>query len=80
MELDKIKMQYKLGNKIREMIKEAGYKNFDDFAEDYGCCTKTVSRMVNNGINNLFQLIDICLFFQKDYKEVLKEIEEETKG
>ena len=43
-----------------------------DFAFDYGCDVRTVSRYINNGITKIQDIEDIAYYFSMDFLDFLK--------
>lgn len=54
------------GKHLKKLIK-ANYKSQQKFADDYGLDIRTVSRYVNEGINNVSTIQEFAEWFNVDF-------------
>ncbi|HBN12777.1 MAG TPA: hypothetical protein DD415_04090 [Clostridiales bacterium] len=61
------------GKNLKRLIKTSKYKTQEEFAYCFGTDVRTVSRWVNNGINNLDTLQEIAEFLGIEVLELLND-------
>lgn len=58
--------QMKAGLKLKKLINE-NYSSQEEFAFEYGCDVRTVSRYVNQGIEKIGIVQDLAMYFGVDF-------------
>lgn len=64
--------QMKAGQKLKKLINE-NYSSQEDFAFEYGCDVRTVSRYVNQGIEKIGIIQDLAMHFGVDFMSFFAE-------
>jgi len=64
------RIKIRIEEKIRELIKTR-CRTIENFADEFGCDIRTASRWINNGIDSLWKLYEICNFFRINFEEFL---------
>ena len=68
-EYDTRKLQ--IASRLRNLIYEH-YKTLDEFANDFGYDTRTISNWVNKGIDSFATIYEICDYFNVDFDQFIK--------
>ena len=58
----------KAGEKLRKLINE-NYTSQEDFAFEYGCDVRTISRYVNQGIEKVGVIQELAMYFNVDFMD-----------
>lgn len=64
--------QMKAGQKLKKLINE-NYSSQEEFAFEYGCDVRTVSRYVNQGIEKIGIIQDLAMNFGVDFMSFFAE-------
>lgn len=64
--------QMKAGLKLKKLISE-NYSSQEEFAFEYGCDVRTVSRYVNQGIEKIGIIQDLAMHFGVDFMSFFEE-------
>ena len=64
--------QMKAGEKLRKLINE-NYTSQEDFAFEYGCDVRTISRYVNQGIEKVGVIQELAMYFNVDFMDFFKD-------
>lgn len=64
--------QMKAGLKLKKLINE-NYSSQEEFAFEYGCDVRTVSRYVNQGIEKIGIIQDLAMHFGVDFMSFFEE-------
>ena len=67
--------QKNAGETLRKLIRE-NYASQEEFANDYGADLRTISRYINNGINNIGVIQELAIFFDVDFISFFQEMTE----
>ena len=62
----------KAGEKLRKLINE-NYTSQEDFAFEYGCDVRTISRYVNQGIEKVGVIQELAMYFNIDFMDFFKD-------
>lgn len=58
--------QLKAGKKLRELIAR-DFDSQEDFAFEYGCDVRTISRYVNQGIEKIGVIQELAMYFNVNF-------------
>jgi len=64
--------QLKAGRKLRELIAR-DFDSQEDFAFEYGCDVRTISRYVNQGIEKVGVIQELAMYFNVDFMDFFKD-------
>ncbi len=64
--------QLKAGRKLRELIAR-DFDSQEDFAFEYGCDVRTISRYVNQGIEKVGVIQELAMYFNIDFMDFFKD-------
>lgn len=64
--------QLKAGKKLRELIAR-DFDSQEDFAFEYGCDVRTISRYVNQGIEKVGVIQELAMYFNVDFMDFFKD-------
>ncbi|MBQ8428861.1 MAG: helix-turn-helix transcriptional regulator [Clostridia bacterium] len=64
--------QLKAGRKLRELISR-DFDSQEDFAFEYGCDVRTISRYVNQGIEKVGVIQELAMYFNVDFMDFFKD-------
>lgn len=64
--------QLKAGKKLRELIAH-DFDSQEDFAFEYGCDVRTISRYVNQGIEKVGVIQELAMYFNVDFMDFFKD-------